>query len=1044
MCSSTQIPGVSSRSAPAAVRAIGRLVIALAMGAAGLRSTFAAAAADAPATGAVEGRVSNAASGNYLNNAVVAIRGTNLATATNSIGEYRLANVPAGPVQIAVTFSGMSPQAVSAVVTVGKVLQQDFALGLAELGVASDVIQLEKYTVSARVLSGQAVAEQEQRNAVNIKSVVSIDQFGDMGEGNVGEFLKYVPGISLVYDPQRPQSVSIRGMPATGTIVMLNGSEMASTQAGTRTFDLGVSASGNVDRLEVSKVPTAEMPANAVGGTINIISKSGFSRRKPLFSYNAFLTGSAVGGLGDLDYSFNQRKGVDPDTSVAPNRPALNLSYILPLNQKLAFTFALSHSSRSSEMEFYFDIWDQVRLVQTYNRPSVVIFDENRNLAAMTVDWKIGDKHVLQASFQGTNSDIYTRQFQSIVQTGAGATGSAQFSQGAATGVGSAQQAVPWTTQYRSLRHGALNYRYEGESWKIDANATWSHGGYKRRDVEDGFFNTITTTLANLIVRYDGIDGFAQRKAALVTATDRTGRPVDIREGNNFSVTAANASPLTSKDVNQRLGLNFRRDFNLSLPFSLKFGALVSRVTKDVSGGAYGYAFNPPGGVAAQVAGNYDLVADGFSSSHHFTTTGGAPVTTRWLSPYKMYSLYLAHPEYFTFGTAQQANAYTSQVNTSKFLQETIPAAYVRGDARFLNQRLRLSVGVRFEQTQDAGKGPLNNVGAGYQKNASGGFLRDSAGRLIPVSTDALATAKLRLTERGARASRTYEGFFPSFNSSFEITPNVLLRAAYAKTIGRPNLTEIIPGITITDPDSPAATKTITAINTALTPWTSDNYDVTLEAYSVKGATASVSLFRKDIKNFFGTVRTPATADLLAQFGLTDDYLNYEVITKRNFGEASIQGAEFSYRQSLAPLVPEWAKGFEVFGNATTLSIGGANATDFTGFSPHEMSWGVGYARAQVSAKVNVQRSGWIRGSRVAASAVVPADTYNYVDPQTRVDVSLEYRWSKRFSLYGSVRNLTHTAKVQSVRGPGIPDYATVSYFQYTGALVTFGLKGDF
>lgn len=181
-------------------------------------------------------------------------------------------------------------------------------------------------------------------------------------------------------------------------------------------------------------------------------------------------------------------------------------------------------------MEFYFDIWDQVRLVQTYNRPSVVIFDENRNLAAMTVDWKIGDKHVLQASFQGTNSDIYTRQFQSIVQTGAGATGSAQFSQGAATGVGSAQQAVPWTTQYRSLRHGALNYRYEGDSWKIDANATWSHGGYKRRDVEDGFFNTITTTLANLIVRYDGIDGFAQRKAALVTATDRTGRPADIRK----------------------------------------------------------------------------------------------------------------------------------------------------------------------------------------------------------------------------------------------------------------------------------------------------------------------------------------------------------------------------------------------------------------------------------------------------------------------------------------------------------------------------------
>jgi len=50
----------------------------------------------------------------------------------------------------------------------------------------------------------------------------------------------------------------------------------------------------------------------------------------------------------------------------------------------------------------------------------------------------------------------------------------------------------------------------------------------------------------------------------------------------------------------------------------------------------------------------------------------------------------------------------------------------------------------------------------------------------------------------------------------------------------------------------------------------------------VKGGTASVSLFRKEITNFFGTVRSPATPELLAEFGLTEDYLAYDVLTKRN------------------------------------------------------------------------------------------------------------------------------------------------------------------
>jgi len=68
---------------------------------------------------------------------------------------------------------------------------------------------------------------------------------------------------------------------------------------------------------------------------------------------------------------------------------------------------------------------------------------------------------------------------------------------------------------------------------------------------------------------------------------------------------------------------------------------------------------------------------------------------------------------------------------------------------------------VRFEKTDDYGAGPLNDIRATYQQDANGNLIRDSAGRLIPVTTDALATAKLGYQERGTVAERSYSGLLP-------------------------------------------------------------------------------------------------------------------------------------------------------------------------------------------------------------------------------------------------------------------------------------------
>src|SRR5690349_4305949 len=60
--------------------------------------------------GTVYGRVLNASSGNYLNNAVVSVAGTALQTLTNATGEYWLTRVPAGTVTVTASFIGLESQ----------------------------------------------------------------------------------------------------------------------------------------------------------------------------------------------------------------------------------------------------------------------------------------------------------------------------------------------------------------------------------------------------------------------------------------------------------------------------------------------------------------------------------------------------------------------------------------------------------------------------------------------------------------------------------------------------------------------------------------------------------------------------------------------------------------------------------------------------------------------------------------------------------------------------------------------------------------------
>jgi hypothetical protein len=66
---------------------------------------------------------------------------------------------------------------------------------------------------SARDTNAASIAINEQRFAPNAKNVVSTDALGIVGENNIGEFVKFLPGVEVVTDQMNAVAIQLRGMP---------------------------------------------------------------------------------------------------------------------------------------------------------------------------------------------------------------------------------------------------------------------------------------------------------------------------------------------------------------------------------------------------------------------------------------------------------------------------------------------------------------------------------------------------------------------------------------------------------------------------------------------------------------------------------------------------------------------------------------------------------------------------------------------------------------------------------------------------------------
>jgi iron complex outermembrane receptor protein len=112
-----------------------------------------------------------------------------------------------------------------------------------------------------------------RRQSTASKIIVGRDEIERFGDSTVGELLKRLPGVTMPGRPGRGGAPRMRGLGGGYTQILIDG------EPAPRGFSLDELSPEQIERIEILRAPTAETGARAIGGTINIVTRGGYSKR---------------------------------------------------------------------------------------------------------------------------------------------------------------------------------------------------------------------------------------------------------------------------------------------------------------------------------------------------------------------------------------------------------------------------------------------------------------------------------------------------------------------------------------------------------------------------------------------------------------------------------------------------------------------------------------------------------------------------------------------------------------------------------------------
>lgn len=371
-----------------------------------------------------------------------------------------------------------------------------------------------------------------------------------------------------------------------------------------------------------------------------------------------------------------------------------------------------------------------------------------------------------------------------------------------------------------------------------------------------------------------------------------------------------------------------------------------------------------------------------------------------------------------------------------------------------LNRAFRGNVGVRVVNTQITASGyaPCTATNAANLSSACESFFGVASNTADPGD---------RLLVRSV-VNHEYNDVLPSLNLAWDLTDNFVLRFGAAKTMARPTLTYMSPGVSggPTSYFDDGRVFSINLGNPKLDPFRSTNYDLSAEWYFSEGALLSAAVFYKDIDSYIQRTRLLSTwGDLgysldLLPAGFTADTV-FNVQSYYNTPGGPLKGYELTYQQPFTFLPGFWRHFgvqlnythvesdiqymFSTAANSNTTVVTTLTENDLVNLSPNSYNATLYYDDGKFSARVSTSyRDGYISEilSRenvwdLDGNQLTTADvTGKYA--VRNVDFNMSYRVNKNLSLTLEAINLLDTEDSRYVDSElSLPDRYTHTGRQY-------------
>jgi len=225
--------------------------------------------------GTVSGRIVDSLGG-VLQGARIRLEPGPMLATSDAQGEFAISGVEAGTYSITISYVGLENYSGVLEVKGGNLVRADAVLKVGA--------QAESVIVTAERAAGEAEAVNRERSADNIVQILPADVIRSLPNANLADALGRLPSVTLERDEGEGKYVQVRGTEPRLTNTTIDGMNVPSPESGVRQIKFDAIPADLVESVEINKTLQANMDADGIGGSVNLVTKTASER--PTVSLN--------------------------------------------------------------------------------------------------------------------------------------------------------------------------------------------------------------------------------------------------------------------------------------------------------------------------------------------------------------------------------------------------------------------------------------------------------------------------------------------------------------------------------------------------------------------------------------------------------------------------------------------------------------------------------------------------------------------------------------------------------------------------------------